>query len=177
MPVVPGRTVKEGLEATQRRVNLHWMSGGSVASRLATALQLRIDSADVGSATAQIEVAVVNRGVGHAAPGGLSSKSLVLSVGIDAGPGPLVPNLERVYHRVLRDDRGREVTTVAGEFLDAASIGEDTRLKPGETRTERFSLPLPASWRAVVARLEYRDASDPRNPPRITQVAEARRER
>lgn len=177
MPLAPGRTVKEGLDSSQRRVNLHWMSGGSVASRLANALQLRIDSADVGSTTAQIQVAVVNSGVGHSAPGGLSSKSLVLRVGIDAGPGPLVPSLERVYHRVLRDGKGRDVSTVAGEFLEAETIGEDTRLKPGETRTERFTVPLPAAWRAIVAQLEYRDASDPRTPPQVTKVAEVRRER
>lgn len=177
MPLVPGRSVKEGLDSTQRRVNLHWMSGGAVASRLANALKLRIDSAEIGSSTAQVHLAVVNSGVGHAAPGGLSSKSLVLSVAVDGGPGQPEARLERVYHRVLRDGQGRAVTTVAGEFLEAQTVAEDTRLKPGETRTEVFSVPLPATWRAIVARLEYRDASDPRTPPRITPVAEARRER
>jgi len=177
MPLAPGRTVKEGLDSTQRRVNLHWMSGGTLASRLAGGLVLRIESADVGASTAQVQVSVVNNGVGHAAPGGLSSKSLVLSVGIDGGSGELVPRLERLYRRVLRDSQGREVKTVAGEFLDAASVSEDTRLKPRETRTERFTLPLSPNWRAIVARLEYHDASDPMAPPAVTLVAEARHDR
>jgi hypothetical protein len=177
MPVVPGRSVKEGLDSTQRRINLHWMSGGGVASRLATGLTLRLDAVDFSGAIAQVQVAVVNNGVGHAAPGGLSTKSLVLSVGVDRGTGDVVSPLERVYRRVLRDGQGRELTTVAGLFLEAATIGEDTRLQPKETRSERFSLPLPSDWRAIVARLEYRDASDPQAPPRVTRVAEARRER
>jgi Cytochrome c554 and c-prime len=177
MPLVPGRSVKEGLDSTQRRINLHWMSGGSVASRLATGLQLRIDSVDVGSTIAQVQVSVVNSGVGHSAPGGLSSKSLVLNVGLDTGSGEIAQRLERVYRRVLLDGQQRELATVASQFLEAVAVGEDTRLRARETRSERFSLPLPADWRAIVARLEYRDASDPKGPPRSTQVAEVRRER
>jgi RNase P subunit RPR2 len=177
MPLVMGRTAKEGVDPAQRRVNLHRFQGGSVASRLATGLELRIDSVDAGGSTAAVQVAVVNRGAGHAVPGGLPSKSLVLAVGVDTGSSELVPRLERLYRRVLVDGQGREVATVAGQFLDAVSIAEDTRLKPGERRTERFTLPLPADWRAIVARLDYRDASDPQAPPRVTRVSEVRRER
>ncbi len=177
MPLVPGDTVREGLDATQRRINLHRTTGGSVASRLAGGLELRIDSLDIRGSVAEVVVAVVNSGVGHAAPGGLSSKSLVLAAGVDTGSAELKPRLERTYRRVLRDAQGRELTTVAALFLDAASIGEDTRLQPRQTRSEHFSLPLPANWRAIVARLDYRDASDPQAPPRTTQVAEVRRER
>jgi hypothetical protein len=120
---------------------------------------------------------VVNSGVGHSAPGGLSSKSLVLNVGLDTGSGEIAQRLERVYRRVLLDGQQRELATVASQFLEAVAVGEDTRLRARETRSERFSLPLPADWRAIVARLEYRDASDPKGPPRSTQVAEVRRER
>jgi hypothetical protein len=176
MPLVPGRTVKEGLDSAQRRVNLHWMSGGGLASRLAGGLKLSIESAEIGASTAQVRVAVFNSGVGHAAPGGLSSKSLVLSVGVDDGSGRLAPQLERTYRRLLRDNEGREIKTVAGEFLDAATVAEDTRLKPRETRTETFTLPISATGKAIVARLEYRDASDPHNPTASTLVAEARHE-
>ena len=177
MPMVMGTVVKDGVDPAQRRVNLHRFQGGSVANRLATGLELRIESADIGASTVAVQVAVVNSGVGHAAPGGLPSKSLVLSVGIDNGSSELVPRLERVYRRVLVDAQGREVATVAGQFLDAVSIAEDTRLSPGERRTERFTLPLPSEWRAIVARLDYVDASDPQAPARGMRVAEVRRER
>jgi hypothetical protein len=177
MPLVPGRSVKEGLDGTARRVNLHTTTGGSTASRLATGLELRIDSMDMRGSVVEVDVAVINRGVGHAAPGGLSSKSLVLGVGVDTGSGELTPRLERVYRRVLRDAQGGELSSVARLFLDAASVGEDTRLQPRETRSEHFSLPVPENWRAIVARLEYVDASDPQGRPRTTRVAEVRRER
>ena len=44
-------------------------------------------------------------------------------------------------------------------------------------RTERFTVPLPEGWKAIVARLEYRDATDPAAGPKTTLVAEQRRER
>ncbi|MCI0657207.1 MAG: hypothetical protein L0170_09075 [Acidobacteria bacterium] len=53
-------------------------------------------------------------------------------------------------------------------------MGEDTRLKPSETRTERFTVPLTQGSRAVVARLEHRDASAPGTPPKVSTITEAR---
>jgi hypothetical protein len=83
---------------------------------------------------------------------------------------------ERVYHRTLLDAQGHALTTVPDLFLRAASVGEDTRIKPGEARTERFTLPLPEGAKAIVARLEYSDASDPKAGPKRTAVTEVRRD-
>ena len=77
MPLVPGWSVAERLGSSRRRINLHRIEGGSPTGRLATGLDLRFDSVTLRG-SAEIDVAVVNRAVGHAAPGGLSSKSLVL---------------------------------------------------------------------------------------------------
>jgi Cytochrome c554 and c-prime len=158
MPLVPGRSVAEGLTASARRVNLHRVEGGSSSGHLAVGLDLRFDSVTLKT-PAEVEVAVVNRAVGHAAPGGLSSKSLVLAVGVDTGSGELRLRSERVYRRVLRDGQGRELVKVADLFQKAAVAGEDTRLRQKETRIEHFTVPLPDDWVAIVARLEYRDAT------------------
>jgi hypothetical protein len=120
---------------------------------------------------------VTNKGVGHSAPGGLSTKSLVVAVGVDTGSRELMHRRERVYRRELKDAEGRTLVGLADMFLKAASVGEDTRLKPKEARAERFTVPLPEGWRAIVARLEYRDASDPKAGPKTTLVFEERRER
>jgi hypothetical protein len=176
MPLVPGTTVGEGLGSTQRRINLHRLVGGSEASRVRLGLDLRFGSLAVGASSAEVEVVVTNANVGHSAPGGLSSKSLVLAVGVDTGSGELVHRMERVYRRELRDADGRTLAAVPDLFLKAAAVGEDTRIKQKEARSERFTVPLPESWRAIVARLEYRDASDPR-APKTTVVGEQRRER
>jgi len=177
MPLVPGATVKEGQRSTERRINLHRLQGGSAASRLQSGLELRISGLDVSAASADVQVVVSNTGVGHAAPGGLSSKSLVLAVGVDAGPGELLHWRERVYRRELKDAEGHSLVSVADMFQKAVSVGADTRKQQKESRAERFTVPLPEGWKAIVARLEYRDASDPAAGPKTTLVAEERRER
>ncbi len=176
MPLVPGTTVSEGLQPTQRRINLHRMAGGTTPSRVDTGLQLRFGNVAIGASSADVEVVVTNTAVGHSAPGGLSTKSLVLAVGADTGAPELAHRRERVYHRELRDAKGRTLATVTEFFLIAASVGEDTRIKQKEARTERFTVPLPEGWKAIVARLEYRDASDPA-APKTRLVTEQRRER
>ena len=176
MPLVPGDTVLEALQPTQRRINLHRMTGGSDAGRMATGLDLALASVSVGARSADVEVVVTNTGVGHSAPGGLSTKSLVLAVGVDTGGRELLNRRERVYRREMRDAQGRTLEAAADMFLKAASVGEDSRLRQKESRTERFTVPLPEGWKAVVARLEYRDASDPA-APKTRLVAEERRER
>jgi hypothetical protein len=177
MPLVPGRTVREGLQSTQRRINLHRLVGGSAASRIRGGLDLRIDSVNAGSASAEVQVVVANNGVGHSAPGGLSSKSLVLAVGVETASRGLMHRQERVYRREMKDAEGRTLSTVPDLFLRAAAVGEDTRIKQKEARSERFTLPLPEDWKAIVARLEYRDASDPKAGTQTTLVREERRER
>lgn len=176
MPLVPGTTVGEGLQPTQRRINLHLMTGGSAASRVRVGLDLRFGAVAIGADSADVEVVVANTGVGHSAPGGLSTKSLVLAIGVDTGANELAHRRERVYRRQLKDAEGRTLATVTDLFLKAASVGEDSRIRQKEARTERFTVPLPAGWRAIVARLEYRDASDPATP-KTRLITEQRRER
>jgi len=176
MPMVPGADVSASLDPSRRQINLHRLVGGSVASRVREGLELRFDSVSVAAASADVQVVVANTGVGHSVPGGLSSKSLVLAVGVDTGAGELAQRRERVYRRELRDAGGRPLSAAGDLFVQAASVGSDTRLKQKESRTERFTVPLPENWKAIVARLEYRDESDPR-APKTSVVAEQRRER
>lgn len=175
MPPVPGRTVREGLTSTQRVINLHRMVGGSGYAQIRRGLSLRIDSVTASSLSADVVVVVTNTAVGHAAPGGLSTKALVLAVGVEAQSGELMHRRERLYRRDLLDAQGRALTTVTDLFLRAVSVGDDTRIKPKEARTERFTVPLPEGSKAIVARLEYRDASDPKAGPKTTLVTEERR--
>jgi hypothetical protein len=119
---------------------------------------------------------VTNVRVGHAVPGGLSTKAIVIAVGVDTGSGELLHRRERVYRRDLLDADGRALASVPDLFLRAASVGDDTRLKPQESRAERFTVPTPEGSKAIVVRLEYRDTSDPKAGPKTTLVTEERRE-
>lgn len=176
MPLVPGSTVREGLKSSGRMINLHRLVGGGGTSDLRRGLELRIDSFSRTSVAADVQVVVTNVGVGHAVPGGLSTKSLVLAVGVENASGELMYRREKTYRRDLKDAGGRVLATVPDLFLKAAAVGEDTRLRPKESRAERFTVPLPEGAKAVVARLEYWDASDPRAAPKTMLVTVERRE-
>lgn len=165
MPLVPGDSVDEGLDASRRRINLHRIQGGGTASKLRSGVGLGLEALSIGDDSAQIQASVRNDGVGHAVPGGLGNDQLVLVVGVEAADGRLAHRQERVYRRELRDARGRTLTKISDLFLQAASVGEDSRIGPMQSRNERFTLPLPEGWKAIVARLEFRDTAAPDADP------------
>jgi hypothetical protein len=176
MALVPGTTAEKAVGGqSQRLVNLHRVVGGSSRGQLSRGLDLTIDAVNRSGGSASVQVTLKNVAAGHPIPGGLSSKSLVLAVGVETPSDDFARRQERVYRRELRDAGGRTLTAAADLFLRAASVGKDNRIKPNEARTERFSLPVPEGARAVVARLEYRDASDPAVPPVTTLITEIRR--
>ena len=123
-----------------------------------------------------MQVVVTSSRVGHAAPGGFSNRALVLAVGVENASGELLNRRERIYRRELKDAGGHELVTVEDLILKAASEGEDTRIQPSESRAERFTVPIPEGARAIVARLEYRDGSDPKAGPRTMLVTEEKRD-
>jgi hypothetical protein len=174
MPLVPGEAASEG--GTLRRINLHRMVGGSGYAQIRRGLELRIESLLRSSASADVQVVVTNARVGHAVPGGLSTKAVVLAVGVDTGSSELLHRREKVYRRELLGADGQALDSVPDLFLRTHSVGKDTRLKPLESRSERFTVPTPEGSKAIVVRLEYRDSSDAKAGPKTTLVMEERRE-
>jgi hypothetical protein len=112
----------------------------------------------------QVEVELVNSGVGHSVPGGMANSALVLAVGVEDAAGKLHHRSERVYRRTLVDGEGRELTAVADLFLKAESVSRDTGLRPGDSRLEYFTLPLPDGARGRGAGRVPRPRR-PRRPP------------
>ncbi|MBI4168508.1 MAG: hypothetical protein HY510_01070 [Acidobacteria bacterium] len=175
MAPVPGSMVKGGGGKDALRViNLHRVVGGSAQSQLKRGLDLTIESVRRSGGSAEVSVVVANVAAGHPVPGGLATKSLILSAGAEMPDGRVEHRQERVYRRELKDAGGRVLGTVSDLFLRAASVGRDNRIRPKESRRERFGVPVPQGARAVVVRLEYRDSSDPRGEPRTTLITEAR---
>ena len=174
MALVPGTPARvAGPKGPQRVVNLHRLVGGSAISQLARGLDLKIESVASSGGSAEVAVVVTNGAAGHSIPGGLATKSLILAVGAETADGKLDYRQERVYRRELKDDKGVVLENVVDMFFKAASVGSDTRIKPKESRRERFTVPVPSGARAIVARLEYRDGSDPRAPaPAISLITE-----
>ena len=176
MPVVPGTTVPAALGPSGHVINLHRIVGGSNPSKLSVGLDLKIETVTRTSGNADVQVLVTSSRVGHAAPGGFANRALVLAVGVESASGELLNRRERVYHRTLQDAAGQELVTVADLMLKAAREGEDTRIQSGESRAERFTVPIPEGAKAIVARLEYRDLSDARTGPLTILVTEDRRD-
>ena len=177
MALVPGTKVKEGMEQSApgaHVVNLHRLVGGTSLGQLNRGLDLRFESVSATPTSASVRVLVSNTGAGHRVPGGLPTKSLVLVVSAQEADGSVGPAQERVYRRELRNAKGSSLTDLADIFMSAASEGEDTRLKPAESRTERFTVPLKQGSKAVVARLEYRDASEGAEKTKVSVITETR---
>jgi len=173
MALVPGATAKDSVKGdTLRVVNLHRLVGGSARGQLDRGLDLKIESVTRAGGTASVLVTVKNVAAGHAVPGGLSTKSLILAIGTQSRDGRFEHRQERVYRRDLKDAQGQVIKGVAGLFLQAASVGLDNRIKPLETRSERFEVPIPEGSIAISARLEYRDASDPSAEPSVLLITE-----
>lgn len=118
----------------------------------------------------RLNVTVSNVGAGHKLPTGLTEMrhmwlevvvkdaagKTVYSSGVLDGAGKL-PDGTRMFYTVLGDANGRPTTKV----WEATQILTDTRIPPGESRTESFNVPLAGGARppfTVTVRLLYRSA-------------------
>ncbi len=143
MPMTPGQTVRPSLGVYRSEINLHDISGGHSADQVRKAATLRILRVQREQPTVvAVEVEVTNVGSGHSIPTGLPTRKLILEVILFAG-GREAHRFERQYQKVLLDDQGRPITEDHRAMLDAKTIREDTRLRPGERRVERFVANVP----------------------------------
>jgi hypothetical protein len=176
MALIPGAVATEAQKEGPRVMNLHRLVGGSSISQLNRGLRLKIESFSASPTAAEIRVAVSNEGAGHPVPGGLPTKSIALVVGVEGQGSDMENAQETVYRREVRDAKGATLKTLPEMLLRATAAGGDNRLKPGETRHESFRIALNERSRAVVARLEYRDATDMSAPVKRNVITEERRE-
>lgn len=157
MPMTPGETVLPGVGTVKRgSINLHDISGmhsTEQVRRAATAELLWFRTTKPGVVEAEVEVA--NVGSGHSIPTGLPTRKLILELTLFSGKKE-VARFERVYQKILLDKDGSRISQDHTTILGAHSLLEDTRLRPGERRREKFvaSVPKGASLRAEM-RLYY----------------------
>ena len=176
MPLVPGWSVAEGLDASRRRINLHRVEGGGSAGRLATGIDLRFQTRSSSGSPGR------SRGGGGQPRRG------------SCGPGrPLEqePRPERGRrHRLGRSPPSRATasiaassgttgaatsSTVADLFLKARSVGKDTRL--GAAGDPRRALHHPPPGRLGGHRGSPRVPGRSGAEARVTPVREVRWER
>lgn len=155
MPLVTGDIVKPNVKAsTSKKINLHAISASHSTEQLQKALKIKIEDIYEENEVMQVTVAVTNVGSGHMVPTGIPSRKLILSVAIQT------PNehfhQQRTYQRILLDESGNEIKKECDVFLKSARVASDTRLRPKETRRERFVFVKPKNKKmTVTAQVEY----------------------
>jgi hypothetical protein len=101
----------------------------------------------------KLEVTLKNEGAGHAVPGGMPGRQIVVRARTIDASGHETAREERILSRVLMDELGREAP-----FYAARTERADDRLRPSESRTFVFSSGT-AGTRAIALEIAWRSAS------------------
>jgi predicted CXXCH cytochrome family protein len=129
-------------------VNLHQMPGSHSLQQLTSAVKAQLSTARAGDKLT-VTVDVSNATAGHYLPTGSPLRQLVLEVRADVYGGQQLSE-QRIYARNVADTHGTVLQREHFAFMKAAKVASDTRLAPGEKRTETFEFPVPASSQAQV---------------------------
>lgn len=132
-------------------VNLHQMPGSHSVTQLARTIRAQVGATRDGDQL-KVAVDVISKGAGHYVPTGSPLRQLVLEVAVEQSTAaPLTA--KRVYTRRVAGSEGTPLDREHAVFMDGAKVLSDTRLAPGEKRTETFTFPLasqkPARVRAT----------------------------
>jgi nitrate/TMAO reductase-like tetraheme cytochrome c subunit len=130
------------------RINLHQMPGSHSLDQLTSTVKAQLSAAREGG-TLKVTVDVVNLTAGHYVPTGSPLRQIVMEVRADSYGGQHFRE-ERVYARTVADAQGAPVMNEYTGFLKAARVVSDTRLAPGEKRTETFAFDVPADSQTQV---------------------------
>lgn len=123
------------------RVNLHRMPGSHSLDQLTSAVKAQLTAVRDGG-NIKVSVELTNQAAGHSFPTGSPLRQLVLEVRADSYAGHHYKE-ERVYARKVADASGKPIDREHLAFLKAAKVLSDTRMAPGERRTENFTFAIP----------------------------------
>ncbi|KKN01723.1 hypothetical protein LCGC14_1124950 [marine sediment metagenome] len=155
MPLIPGKIVKSEMKSSNRKqINLHAISASRSTEQLRKALKVEIREINKEEGVVEVVVGVINVGSGHMVPTGIPSRKLILLVELKT-PNEYFSQ-QRIYQKIMLDETGKEVKKEYEFFLKAAQVSFDNRLRPRETRVERFAFAMPKNKKITIsARIEY----------------------
>jgi predicted CXXCH cytochrome family protein len=134
--------------ASTAKVNLHQMPGSHSLEQLTSAVKAQLNVVREGD-NLKVTVEVMNQKAGHYLPTGSPLRELVLDVRVEGYSGQHLEQ-ERVYARKVADQHGTILQREHFAFMKAAMVASDTRLAPGEKRTETFHFPISAASAAQI---------------------------
>jgi len=155
MPLIAGKVVKSKIKSSnQKKINLHAISAGHSTEQLRKALKVKIKEINKEGEIIEVVVAVTNIGSGHLVPTGISSRKLILLVELRT-PNEYFAQ-DRTYQKIMLNEFGEVIKKECEVFLNAANISFDNRIRPKETRIERFAFAMPKNKKITIsARVEY----------------------
>ncbi len=155
MPLIPGQIVRPKIKITkEKQINLHAISASHSTEQLRKALKVEIKKINVEGDIIEVVVGVTNIGSGHSVPTGVPSRKLILLVELRT-PNEYFSQY-RTYQKIMLDESGEVIQKEWEVFLNSAKVSFDNRIRPGETRTERFAFATPRNKKITIsARIEY----------------------
>ena len=143
MPKVPGMPIVDPkVKKSELNMTAHEFLGGHSEINLQHAATLRTQF-EVKKSKALVTVFVTNAESGHKLPTGTPVRKVILSVKLLDDKGKKIAEKEKVYQKVLLDQKGDVLTESYKMILEASSILSDNRIAPKETRQEKFEFDLP----------------------------------
>jgi hypothetical protein len=117
------------------------MPGSHSLDQLNKAIRAQLHTTREGGQL-RVTVDVENQTAGHYFPTGSPLRQLVMELRADAAGGQHFTE-QRIYARTVADQHGTVLMREHFAFLRAAKLVSDTRLAPGEKRSETFLFPIP----------------------------------
>lgn len=149
MHTVAGEVVDPRVKrSTMSGINLHEIPGSHSIQQLNKAIKADLITTREGGQI-RVQVKVTNQGAGHYVPTGSPLRQLLMELRADAYGGRRFREQTR-YTRTVSDRSGFVLDRESAVFVKAAQVVKDTRLAPNETRTEKFSFPIPRGTQAEV---------------------------
>jgi hypothetical protein len=155
MPLIPGKIVKSDIKSSNKKqINLHAISASHSTEQLRKALKVEIKNINKEEDIIEAVVGITNVGSGHMVPTGIPSRKLILLVELRT-PNEYYTQ-QRIYQKIMLDESGKEIKKEWEVFQKAARVSFDNRLRPRETRTERFAFAMPRNKKITIsARIDY----------------------
>jgi len=146
---VAGEVVDPRVARTQHaQINLHQMPGSHSLEQLTRAIKAQLFAWREGDSV-RVKVDLLNQLAGHYFPTGSPLRQLVLEVRADSYGGSQFRE-ERALTRTVADQHGTILSREHFVFVKGARVVSDTRLAPGEKRSETFSFAMPAGKQAQI---------------------------
>lgn len=133
MREIPGKTAKEG-----GRDKIHDHSLSHTMSTMKGAITLEIGDIRKTQNRLGVQVVINNARAGHSVPTGTPERHLVLEVSAVDASGSVIDTQKKEYHSVFVDENGAEISSDGDVFLNGVQKVFDNRLRPQETRNEKF---------------------------------------